>query len=647
MTIDETIGMIRIATSSGDWLKVQPLVAELRRMMVDDGRSLNGQHAARLIDALAGSPQLAAAPALAPRITDVAKQICQLASNNSIDTKAMHATWDTFYQMLADPGQEVTSQDLRSVLGSLKTARAFGLLTKTADRALAHIPDDPHCWRLYAQALIDDGQSFAAIEVLQRALLIDVNNHTERDELHGLLGRAYKQIYVDHVTARTTPASVRAKFKPMLEKAIEAYGRAYNPSVPDRNYWHGVNIAALLWLAQADGQANIPAPNGIASEDLCKLLIAALTQHVDNADDPWMLATLAECYLMLGETDNSLRFFSRYLQHPLLDHFMLFSTVRQLENVLRIAPGDGPGGKVLAVLKERQILMEEGKFLLDGDALQQLGKIAGTPEHRRLSETIVPGGAYVKLNLLQTVVSRATAIAALCNPAGVTQGTGFIVRGSDLKADWGNDLYLVTNAHVLSDPTRQDFEDSAPLRPDTVRIVMEACGGARVECERRVRWQSSINGHDTAILRVVSGLPDIKPIPICAPDMRLQPGDPDDEKRRTTASKVSVIGYPLGGPLSLSVVGSISGANGLLVDLGARNSQGGDPTYLHYRAPTEPGNSGSPVFETETWGLVGLHHEGFDRFEGRPRLEGKSGRTFANEGISINSIRRELTRVRA
>ncbi len=42
--------------------------------------------------------------------------------------------------------------------------------------------------------------------------------------------------------------------------------------------------------------------------------------------------------------------------------------------------------------------------------------------------------------------------------------------------------------------------------------------------------------------------------------------------------------------------------------------------------------------ETETWTVVGLHHEGFDQFEGRARLDGKPGKSYANVGVSINSI---------
>ena len=63
---------------------------------------------------------------------------------------------------------------------------------------------------------------------------------------------------------------------------------------------------------------------------------------------------------------------------------------------------------------------------------------------------------------------------------------------------------------------------------------------------------------------------------------------------------------------------------------------------MHYRAPTEPGNSGSPVFETGNWSVIGLHHMGFDQFDGRAKLNGKPGTNHANEGISIKSIRRAV-----
>ena len=646
MSIDDIIAKIRVATAAKDLPKIQPLCAELRTLMAVDGRSLSGPHATQLVDALAGSQPVPTRQAAIGSPASVIDQVCKLADSNQVNTAAMRASWDRLYQMLADPDADINQKSIHTVLKSLKSARAFSLLAKTADRALTRLPNDFGCLQHYAQALIDDGQMRAAIEVTRSALASATPKTQECDDLLGMLGRAYKQIYVDNVTSSAAPASVRARFKPVLEDAIKSYASAYDPSVPERNYWHGINVASLLFLARQDGQSGIANPTGLEPEELCKRMLASLGPKALSTDDAWIFSTVAECHLMLGDSEAAAKYFGQYLRHPSVTPFMLFGTVRQLEQVLRLTPGDTPGGKVLAALKEAQIRSPEGKFSFDGDTLQQLSQFAATPEHKRFSETIVPGGGYVKLGLLQTVVSRAAAIAALCTAAGMTQGTGFLVVGKDLKPDWGDDLYLVTNAHVLSDPTRPEFEDCAPLRPDSVKIVLQGANNQILTCARQVRWQSAIARHDVAIIKVTGQLVGVQPIPVCDTRLDLHPGDPDDAQKGAGASKVSVIGYPLGGPLSLSVIGSISGANGMLVDLGARKGGEGDPTYLHYRAPTEPGNSGSPVFEAENWTLVGLHHEGFDRFEGRPKLEGKPGRNFANEGISINSIRRALVRDR-
>ena len=57
---------------------------------------------------------------------------------------------------------------------------------------------------------------------------------------------------------------------------------------------------------------------------------------------------------------------------------------------------------------------------------------------------------------------------------------------------------------------------------------------------------------------------------------------------------------------------------------------------VHYRASTEGGSSGSPVFSSRLWHVIAMHHAGGKI--GMPRLNGNPGSYGASEGISIQSI---------
>ena len=85
--------------------------------------------------------------------------------------------------------------------------------------------------------------------------------------------------------------------------------------------------------------------------------------------------------------------------------------------------------------------------------------------------------------------------------------------------------------------------------------------------------------------------------------------------------RMYIIGHPDGRDLELSLQD-----NNLLAC---------DDRRLHYRTPTEPGSSGSPVFEPKGWRVVALHHKGSNTLA---RIDGEPGTYQANEGISIAAI---------
>jgi V8-like Glu-specific endopeptidase len=60
-------------------------------------------------------------------------------------------------------------------------------------------------------------------------------------------------------------------------------------------------------------------------------------------------------------------------------------------------------------------------------------------------------------------------------------------------------------------------------------------------------------------------------------------------------------------------------------------------SHAHYRTPTEGGSSGSPVFDSDGWEAVALHHAGSDAM---PRLDDPRATYRANEGILVAALQR-------
>ena len=97
--------------------------------------------------------------------------------------------------------------------------------------------------------------------------------------------------------------------------------------------------------------------------------------------------------------------------------------------------------------------------------------------------------------------------------------------------------------------------------------------------------------------------------------------------------RVYIIGYPGGRELSFSFQD-----NALIDHEGPPGGQPQTPGVwrVHYFAPTEGGNSGSPVFEDSGWRVIALHHSGGNF--GMPRLNGVAGTYAANEGLAMARI---------
>ncbi|MET8102351.1 serine protease [Streptomyces sp. NPDC005236] len=102
---------------------------------------------------------------------------------------------------------------------------------------------------------------------------------------------------------------------------------------------------------------------------------------------------------------------------------------------------------------------------------------------------------------------------------------------------------------------------------------------------------------------------------------------------------VNVIGHPMGRLKEIAVRD-----NALQVRL---------DDFLHYKTDTEPGNSGSPVFNDQ-WEVVALHHSGVPKTDDQGRTLRKDGQIWqrgdgddaidyvSNEGVRVSSILKHL-----
>ncbi|MGW2635728.1 trypsin-like serine peptidase [Streptomyces sp. NPDC001348] len=196
-------------------------------------------------------------------------------------------------------------------------------------------------------------------------------------------------------------------------------------------------------------------------------------------------------------------------------------------------------------------------------------------------------------------------------------GTGFLVSPS----------LLMTNHHVLTDAdaARQCFvEFDAQVTVDNAPQA-----STRLELDPDGFFLAD-QGLDFALVLVAPG-PDGRPPGETFGWNRLsaQPG------KLVIGEPVNVVGHPMGRLKEIAVRDNM-----LQVRL---------DDFLHYKTDTEPGNSGSPVYNDQ-WEVVALHHSGVPRTDDQGRVLRADGQLWepgdgddaidwvSNEGVRVSSI---------
>jgi Trypsin-like peptidase domain len=617
---------------------VRHYLHEMRRQIDKGVLKLNGADAARLVSVLCDSrviEQLAGAVGCDPY--HLMRQIEARSKERPVDKKALSGLLIELHGVLGDARLKVQADPVLRTLQALRSAKLFDEMSQLADRLLTRDPNMlGQVATSYAQGLIDSGRIVAGIEMLHAAL--DHGNLTSdmKAEANGILGRAHKQVYINHIRTQSDAAALREVYADQLNRSIASYSSSYDAARPGDNYYQGVNYIALLKRAARD---RMPIKDTADADDLARRMIAALEPKATEAQDPWLLATLGEAHLALGQLEKAAEYMGLYSRHPAIDAFSLNGTVRQLQEVWQLKASADGAGAIVTGLKSALAQKENGFISLDANERRNLAK-ADRAEFQQYFETSIAGGNYVNFGVLKSIVRCGSAVAAVQRPhgqIGSTVGTGFLVGVVYLSPHLARDAsYLLTNAHVLWDPSKGQGSERHALAPDVAQIVFEndlIDGKREIYACKRVVWQSPSGMHDATLIELDRFVHNVMPLELAPPERKLRVAD-----ERSSGTPLAIIGHPRGGNLALSVLGSLDEMQGTLIDEGPKGNSD-DPVFLHYRTPTQPGNSGSPVLEAERWQVVGLHHAGFDESEGRAKLGGKAGRDRANEGIHINSIR--------
>ncbi len=505
--------------------------------------------------------------------------------------------------------EEEDVAEAKRLVEELRNARVYEEMGQLAEAVSRRDPGDARNRRLYAQYLIDTGKATAAIDLLTPLVQRLPKDDPEFAEATGLVGRAHKQIFFD-AGDKTVGAACDA-----LERAIAAY-RAPFEEDPDRNTWHGVNLLALLVRARRLGLRTAP---DLKSKEVATRVVAALEATPAEKRNEWHLPTLAEATLGLGDWAAVERHVHAYAAARDAKAFQIASTLRQFTEVWDLEAVDERGQGLVAILRARLLELSGGGLQVGPEELRRL-RAQPDPSPGQLEAVLGLQGPRT-YQWWKTGLDRALAVAAVRQRLGGRVGTGFLVRAGSLGLEPREELLVLTNFHVVN-----EHGVSPGVRPEQAEVVFEAMGADRAYAIEAIVWSSPPERHDASVLRLKTSVAGIEPLPVAA-TLPLLEEDP----------RVYIVGHPGGQDLAFSFQD-----NELLGHEGPPSGRPQIPGVcrVHYRAPTEGGSSGSPVFNAGLWEVIALHHKGGKI--GMPRLNGQEGSYAANEGISMLSIREAM-----
>ena len=461
-------------------------------------------------------------------------------------------------------------------LETLKRARLFPELEMSCKKAISRGNENPRVGKLLAQAQIDQGKLDEAI-----FNLIDLDQKyewpvAEKSEIVGLLGRANKQKFVIKNNSK------------YLEKAINYYKDGWEHKIGDHR-WHGINYVALLSRKDRDNSAseNNLLVNAVSSEILSEISDLEL----DKKATAWDYGTAMEASIALNNAGDVFYWAKKYATHSDADAFALGGTIRQLREIWQIG-SEGDTGKRLLPVLQYELLQRSGANLKVNQVVFHDGEGF---------EAVYGDEGPTRLQWFKTLLTKCRAIVKIVKSVdGAGVGSGFLIKASDLKKEWGDKPILITNAHVISD------DDDRAFKPNQVQFQL-----TEIEGQPKYSIGNNLFYSDKSKLDVWISEIEMPEVSDLLGLSFYSPAVPMDEKN---VERIYVAGHPGGGDFCVSMYD-----NDLI---------GFENHFVHYKSPTHKGSSGSPAMNQDLDAFA-VHH--------RARND-----ISANEGILLSEILKSI-----
>lgn len=439
----------------------------------------------------------------------------------------------------------------------------------------------------------------------------------------GLQGRIWK---TRAVRAKEMNDATRLAFERSYTYYMQGAALSADPD------FHKVNLFGLIQAAERRGLKL--GKKGEAAKWARSVLKSSKKGKSSNE---WELANAGDAALFLGREAEAVKLYTAYMEKAKGKPFAINATRRQLVEVWGIDPKGNTDLSNVVRLMGHLSMRSMATVSMTIDEIEALAQSAESDSGSL--EAVLGGVPAIPAREIREVLNLAQSVGKVCAPSGRAVGTGFLLHGRFVHPSLAEEYVFVTNDHVVCDAKSHA---GLSIRSAEACIFFEDLDPGRVYQVSEIFWRSDVPVHDCAILRLHQQPPklkfEIEPADHLLPRIHTEAGKAE-AGQEGRASRVYVIGHPNGRGLEITF------EQNYLIDHEHRNPAAKatpERVRMHYYAPTEPGNSGSPVLSAFSRKLIGLHHSTTDKPLGREKKPNEVYR--ANEGLWIQSI---LAAVRA